>query len=280
MTMADSEHERGKERTAAATPATVPGGSVTSSEDVGRDEATPRGCPFLVADGGGWRLDLPTREHRCAAVSPPAPLSPEKQSRLCLTPAHTACATYLASIAARQVRLGSVPADRTTRWGLARTTTVIEDPGGWSVRILALLLDRRRWPAIPAVLLVTTLFTLALSGLRAGGSNPASATAGASGTQAAPALTSTPSTAPTSTFDSVTPTEAPPTEAPSAAAPSPTAKSTPVPDATFRTYKVKEGDSLSAIAAKYNTTSRDIARLNNISVATPLHIGQVLKIPN
>jgi LysM repeat protein len=78
----------------------------------------------------------------------------------------------------------------------------------------------------------------------------------------------------------VTPTEAPPTEAPSAAAPSPTAKSTPVPDATFRTYKVKEGDSLSAIAAKYNTTSRDIARLNNISVATPLHIGQVLKIPN
>src|SRR5262245_5095654 len=119
----------------------------------------PAGCPFLLAEAGGWRLTAPSRDHRCAAFSPPAPLAPEKQSRLCLTPSYTTCATYLASIAAREARLGAPPADRATRWGLARTTTVVEDPGGIRWRILSALLDRRRWPAIPAVLLVTGLFT-------------------------------------------------------------------------------------------------------------------------
>src|SRR5215217_5453065 len=71
------------------------------------DVSLPRGCPFLLAEGGGWRLDLPSRDHRCAAFVPPAPLSPEKQARLCLTPTHTACATYLASMAARTARLGA-----------------------------------------------------------------------------------------------------------------------------------------------------------------------------
>src|SRR4051812_19393561 len=88
------------------------------------------GCPFLLAEAGGWRLDVPSREHRCAAFNPPAPLAPEKQSRLCLTDTHTTCATYLASIAARETRVGSAPPERATRWGLARTTTVVQDPGG------------------------------------------------------------------------------------------------------------------------------------------------------
>jgi len=45
----------------------------------------PAGCPFLLAEAGGWRLDAPSRDHRCAAFSPAAPLAPEKQARLCLT---------------------------------------------------------------------------------------------------------------------------------------------------------------------------------------------------
>ena len=34
-----------------------------------------------------------------------------------------------------------------TRWGLARTTTVIEDPGGMRAWLLSAALDRRRWAA-------------------------------------------------------------------------------------------------------------------------------------
>ena len=55
---------------------------------------------------------------------------------------------------------------------------------------------------------------------------------------------------------------------------------TQAPAATFRTYKVRSGDTLSGIAADYGTTARAIAALNGITVNSTLHIGQVLKIPN
>lgn len=233
--------------------------------------AMPRGCPFLLAESGGWRLDVPSRDHRCGAVSPPAALSPEKQSRLCLKTGHTACATYLASVSARGARMGTPAMARATRWGLARTTTVIEDTGGLRSRVVALVLDRRRWPAVPAVILVTTLLVLAFSGLRGGGATPV-----ATASPSLPAVTSSP-TARSSVGPTGTP--APATTAPSAA-PSPTAKASIGPTETFRTYKVKSGDTLSAIASQFGTTSRAIADLNGIKVSTPLHIGQILKIPN
>lgn len=240
------------------------------------DGDTPRGCPFLLAEGGGWRLDLPSREHRCAAVSPAAALSIEKQQRLCLTAGHPTCATYQASMSARTDRLGIPSTDRATRWAYARTTTVIEDAGGLRARFTTLLLDRRRWPAIPAVLLVGTLFTLAVSGL-GNGTKPVSATAGPPGSSSTPGATAQPTGAPTpSTQPEATSTPLP-TPAPS---PTPVASATHGPTATFRTYRVKSGDSLSAIAAQYGTTSRAIADLNGISVSATLRIGQVLKLPN
>lgn len=49
------------------------------------------------------------------------------------------------------------------------------------------------------------------------------------------------------------------------------------PSTTF-TYTVKKGDSLYAIAKKYNTTVNDIVSLNNLKT-TSLSIGQTLKIP-
>src|SRR5436309_11045223 len=149
-----------------AEPTPVP--ATPAAAAVSEPDVSPvlRGCPFLIAEPGGWRLDMPSRDHRCAAFSPTAPLAPEKQARLCLTSGHVTCATYLASVAAREARLGAAPTDRATRWGLARTTSVIEDPGGMGSRLLAAALDRRRWPAIPAFLLVLTLFALAVSGFR------------------------------------------------------------------------------------------------------------------
>jgi hypothetical protein len=240
------------------------------------------GCPFLLAEAGGWRLDAPSRDHRCAAFSPAAPLAPEKQARLCLTAGHTACATYLASIAAREARLGAPPLDRATRWGLARTTTVIQDPGGFRARFLNAILDRRRWPAIPALLLVVALFFVAVTGLRgvlpttgvaASPSLPVVAVASlAAEPSNAPAITEPPLTLPPT--GSTEPSQPPPTTAPASPAP------TKAPKPTFRTYTVRPGDTLSAIAAKYDTTVSAISRLNHIADPSKLHVGQVLLIPN
>lgn len=263
-----------------APPSMEPAPSAIQDAPVGAslDLVTPRGCPFLLGEGGGWRLDLPSRDHRCGAVSPAAALSPEKQARLCLTASHATCATYVASVGARGARLGTPMAARTTRWALARTTTVIEDAGGVRARLTGLLLDRRRWPAIPAVILVGTLFVLAVSGFNAGGVAPG-ATATPARPSATPALTPRQSTAPTSsTKPDGTPTAAP-SPAPTAQ-PSPIATGTQGPGATFRTYRVKSGDTLSAIAARFGTTSRAIAELNGITVSTILHAGDILRIPN
>lgn len=264
-----------------------PGPSQTSLDDLSpgtrvaaelEDVATPKGCPFLLAEGGGWRLDVPSRDHRCAAVSPPAALSLEKQSRLCLTAVHVDCATYVASKRARGTRLGAPASVRATRWGLARTTTVVEDAGGLRPRVLGLLLDRRRWPAIPAVILVTTLVVLAFSGLHIGG-----ATSVATESPTRPVVSAAPTTAPTGAPAASDGPSTAPTEAPSTvptAKPSSTPAASTRPTQTFRTYRVKSGDTLSGIASQFGTTSRAIADLNGFSVGTTLHIGQVLKIPN
>jgi LysM repeat protein len=244
-------------------------------------EPSPRlaGCPFLMSEAGGWRLDVPSRDHRCAAFSPAAPLAPEKQSRLCLTDSHVTCATYLASVAARETRLGAAPVERATRWGLARTTTVIEDPGGLQTRVLTAIRDRRRWPAIPAVLLVVGLLALAISGLR--GFLPATAVATPSASAAPVAVVTTPAPTPG-------PTLPPPTETPISPSPTPaltlpptgTPAPTKGPKPTFRTYTVKPGDTLSGIASRYDTTVSAIAALNHITDPSRLRVGQVLLIPN
>lgn len=44
------------------------------------------------------------------------------------------------------------------------------------------------------------------------------------------------------------------------------------------TYTVKNGDTLSGIASKYNTTVQALCSLNNISNANLIYVGQVLKI--
>jgi LysM repeat protein len=251
-----------------------PATPVAGEPDVSR---VLRGCPFLLSEAGGWRLDSPSRDHRCAAFSPPAPLAPEKQARLCLTASHTTCATYLASLAARETRLGRAPTNRATRWGLARTTTVIEDPGGVRSRVLGVALDRRRWPAIPAFLLVAALLLLAITGLR--GVLPITGVAASPtappATELAVITQAPPLTLPPT--GSVAPTAANPTATPE---PTPTAGPTPTPKPTFRTYVVRSGDTLSGIANHFHTTVSAIVALNHISDPSKLSVGQVLKIPN
>ncbi|SFO06496.1 murein transglycosylase D [Xenorhabdus japonica] len=45
-------------------------------------------------------------------------------------------------------------------------------------------------------------------------------------------------------------------------------------------YTVRSGDTLSAIAKRFNTTHRELQRLNSLKIADRLKIGQVLKIDN
>jgi LysM repeat protein len=172
---------------------------------------------------------------------------------------------------------------RTTRWGITRTTTVVEDAGGMRARVLALLLDRRRWPAIPAVILVTTLVVLAFSGLRGGAVTPVATSSPTNeATTTAPSLAA-PTTAPTASEGPSAGATGGPTPAPTtapSAKPSATPAASSGPTGTFRTYKVNSGDTLSGIASDFGTTSRAIADLNGFSVDTTLHIGQILKIPN
>lgn len=225
-------------------------------------------CPFLISATGDWRLAAPTREHRCGAFVPLTSLSLEKQTRLCLTAGHTGCATYTASLAARAALGGARDLrDRAGRWGIARTTPLIEDTGGLRGTLITMIGDRRTWPAIPAVLLVATLIAVGISGIR--GEAPAVAVA-----------SPTPTPEPTAAFEStpvatLEPTPAV-TEAPSIA-PSPSVAATPAP--SFLLYTVRSGDTLGAIAAKFNTTVTAIEKLNNISDPRSLHVGQVLKIP-
>jgi hypothetical protein len=251
-------------------------------------------CPFLIAEAGAYRMSIPDREHRCAAFVPATSLALSKQSRLCLTPNHPGCATYIASTSARAARTGlGERIERSGRWGLARTTPVVEQVGGLRATLGALISDRRTWPAIPAVLLATLLLALGLSGSWSQG--PVTALTSLTPTtgpdqnlgptrapSARPSLGPAPSGAP--------PTDSPPTDAPATApatavpataipataAPPPAITPTPLP--AYTNYRVKPGDTLYDIARTFKTTVAAIEQLNDLTT-TNLHIGQVLKIP-
>jgi LysM repeat protein len=81
------------------------------------------------------------------------------------------------------------------------------------------------------------------------------------------------------------PSAIPPTDAPSieptTSAPLVTAAATPKPTktATPKTYKVKAGDTLTSIAAKFGTTAAILQKLNNIKDPKLLQIGTILKLP-
>src|SRR5258706_11961887 len=62
-------------------------------------------CPYLMSSGGSWRLAGPSRDHRCAAIDPPAPQSTEKQRAHCLSSEHVECPTYRAARTSRTATL-------------------------------------------------------------------------------------------------------------------------------------------------------------------------------
>jgi LysM repeat protein len=89
-------------------------------------------------------------------------------------------------------------------------------------------------------------------------------------------------------------TQTEPSASPEPTAPAPSSESTPRPSpaatpkpsaspskptASGATYRVKSGDTLSAIAARFGTTTQVLVRLNGIENPGKLKVGQVIKLP-
>jgi len=265
-------------------------------------------CPYLIAADGEWRSLEPAREHECSAVDPAAPVAAEKQRRLCLVEAHVGCATYIAArrtLAVDGDRSGIGPdpgldgdlagqpspgdaasdasaigetasAERTPepalgRWPMPRTTPVIIERGGFS--LAAWRPDRSVAQLGLVALMVLAFAVLAVARLTSDGV-PSSASSPRP--SSAPAASPAPSAA-------VSPSTAVPSASlPGSAAPSPSvnpAASPSPPAASPRTYRVKAGDSLIAIAARFGTTVAVLRDLNDIADPSLLRVGQILRLP-
>jgi LysM repeat protein len=225
-------------------------------------------CPYLSSAGGSWRSASPSRDHRCLALSPPAPQSAEKQRRHCLSADHDHCSIFRAARAARETALAAgadprrVTAADDARRPLPRTAPVLLEPPRLVDQITRLQIDRAPGQLALVALMVVAFSVVALSRLSAGAA---------------------PETSPGPSFIAIGPSVPP--SAPAATpvvVPSASASIAPSPSAapSFRTtYTVKKGDTLQTIAVKFKTTVTAIRKLNNLKSTSTIHAGQVLKIP-
>ncbi len=252
------------------------------SSDPGADsffEAPPSVCPYLVASSLRWRGSRPAREHRCSAVEPVAQLALEKQRRLCLTAGYGQCATYLAARAARADRGPIVDGD--LRRPIVRTTPIVLD----RVRQLPLgsLDGRSRASQIGLAALMILAFAVVVfarlpadsGSVRPAPTPPVESSLPVAVPTGSPAISpeasSSPSPAPS---QSSAPNQS---ASPTPAATSPAAP-TPTPE-WHHSYTVKAGDTLTAIAARFDTTVKVIQTLNGITNPRLIYSGQVLKLP-
>lgn len=236
-------------------------------------------CPYLAAEGGGWRSSYPTRDHRCTAIEPPVALALAKQRELCLRRSHSTCATFGAAGDLEETPGLPIPAG---------------DAGLWpstSGPLIALTPTRGRAPGLSAAPARTVqaaligLMVLAFAVLVVTRTTPPAPGTGASaapGGQATPsgAVTATPGTSmEVSPSPSLPASGSPATPPPSpAATPVATAVPTVEPSAPATTYTVKRGDTLSSIAAAYGTTVNKLKKANGLT-SSLIRVGQELVIP-
>ena len=239
------------------------------------DRALSQICPYLVAADGLWRSSTVAREHRCAAVSPPALLAAEKQRRLCLTGDHVTCPTFEAARAARPIgpdRHPPLPRP------LARATPMILDHGRIAISVPAFRSERSLGQAA-LMMLMALAFALIVFAKLSGGTSPAGA-ADASASPRATAHASSPGgSARPSSSSTGAPSAAPSSSAAASGGPGSSASAGATAKPVTKTYRVKSGDTLIGIAAKFGTTPKAIARLNGITNTANLKVGQVLRIP-
>ena len=265
MTAERTDHAPAPEPTHAGSDAPVVEPAVSALRDL---------CPFLLAADGGWRSVEATGQHRCTAVFPPAQLTTEKQRRLCLTPDHETCATFIAALEAREPAGESRPAEARP---MPRTTPVVLERTRFAFPMLPLRPDRTAGQAVLVALLAVAFVGVVLSRPAGSDGNPG----GVGGPSGSPAATSAPAGSPRASAAVVEPTPSP-----SAAEASPTPRITlvptedsPPPSTRPAHYRVKPGDTLSGIAATYGTTWQVLADLNDIENPSALRVGTILDLP-
>jgi LysM repeat protein len=219
-------------------------------------------CPFLVSAAGPWRSATPARDHRCSRAAIGTRLDLDHQRQFCLGSGGPGCPRFVAARAPG---------------GLATMLPVVLDRGPLGVNLERSGLRRLAAPATVVVVGAALGAFLLARGPGAPGSASGNGVAGS---------TARPSTRPTAMPSSAAVTAAPsevpvPTPAPSRSplpSSTPAASVSPAP-AGGRTYTVRPGDTLGAIAAHFGTTTRALVQLNGIADPSYIRVGQVLKLP-
>ena len=248
-------------------PAPARAGPPATSFDLGH--GLPN-CPFLRSRDGAWSSTHPSRDLRCWAVHPAAQPAVQKQRQLCVTADHASCATYGAAVFADPA--GDRAADGAGLWPDASPLPVaiesVHVRSGRGIRTPRF----GGQPILVGLMLVALLVLLIARANPLAGPVPSASPGASAGVASAGSSPSAFPTAMPSPTAVVTPSPAVPS--PSAA---PTR--TPAPAASPRTYRVRSGDTIAGIAAKFHSTVKAIVAANNIADPRTIHPGQVLIIP-
>jgi LysM repeat protein len=248
-------------------------------------------CPFLAGPDGAYRGAAPARDHRCGAVDPPDRLPIEKQQQLCLRTRHFECPAFIAATAPGVALTSARPVPRSAPLVLEKAEPVVAFRG--------FSLPARALQGGLAALLVLVLAVVVLGTGGNRGATPAagtsasprpSAVAGSSAadartprpgaTDAAAAADETDAPSPTETARRTAGASTAPTGGTNASTAAASPPATPAGSvASGGTYKVKKGDTLSEIAARFGTTVKVLQELNDIKDPRLLKVGQVLKLP-
>ncbi|MEO8252690.1 MAG: LysM peptidoglycan-binding domain-containing protein [Chloroflexota bacterium] len=225
-------------------------------------------CPYLaLADDGRTVADGFDAEHRCHALTPPAPLERARQVQLCLTEAHARCDRFASARTAWLAASSGLPRVAPDV-DFGRTRLILEPEPAW--RNLAktpraplsrgALLVGMAAAAVVVVLLLGSVFRLFVGAPPRGGSptpSPSTSPEASASTSPTASATQSASAVPTATI-------------------APTPSPTPVP--TQRIYIVKQGEYLSLIAQRFGTTVQAIKDANGLTSDT-INVGQRLIIP-
>lgn len=238
-------------------------------------ENTPgaRICPHLgLRDDVTTRAAYPRMDHRCdiGGGDPPAI---DWQARYCLLAEHRQCPHFQRAEQAVREPVAEAGAQPRRRWRIAALVFV-----GIVVMIAGLLIAVQG-TRLPDVGATQNLPWLAASPPLTPVSSPSPTTAAAIAPAATPSRVTTPT--PTA-MPTATPTPALTPSPTQPAAPSPTPAATPVPSPTApppTTYTIVEGDTLSDIAQRFQTSVAEIAQLNGIANPSVIPAGLVIQLP-
>ncbi len=243
--------------------------------------AVERICPFLALASDGHAVVAGyDPEHRCGALLPRQPIDRARQVATCLEASHAECPRFAAAM---QVRAEGMPwAPPSPDAELLSTRLVLGPESALRALSAGGRSRTRRW-AIGAAAAVISIGAVTGGVLGAlGGLGRPAAPAGA-----APSVAATPSptaleipaiggrpdaSVPAATID---PTPRPTTSPAATTRPTAPSATAEVP----RTYLVREGDTLGAIASAYGIPIEALMAANGIEDSDVILIGQELVIP-